>query len=193
MEGLPPSELGTVLLIESGPRAEGEKAIAYLYECGAKELDILTCFPDAPKSFHADRGALISVHSQEARTNRKAFVRDLCSRPYNSVVVLTVGSGVLRNWKLVIAFRTFKRLVLLDRDLEFVSLRRCGWKTLVRFLVNSTAPIRNADIPWDMSDSVLARACEIAVAPFQLGYLVLYTISAHLGRLLRIATRRVPQ
>jgi hypothetical protein len=49
------------------------------------------------------------------------------------------------------------------------------------------------DLHWDISDSVLMRTGEIALAPFQLGYLVLFTVKAHATRWLRVAMRRVPE
>ena len=186
--------LERVLFIESGPRLEGEKALAALYSLGVDRLDLLTCFEDPPQSFDATRGTLLSVHSPQARADRNAFIRELCAGPYTSIVVLWVGSGVLRNWTLAIGARSFKRLLLLDRDGELARMRGSFGKALLKTVTKPLAPIQNAsvELDWDVSDSILSRAGEVALAPFQLGYLILFTARMHAIRFLRMLFRQVP-
>ncbi len=193
MAAVSDDRLKSVLFIESGPRDAGERAIARIYECAAGRLDVLTCFRESPKQFDPSRGSLLSVHSTEARANRGAFVRSLCSRPYTAIVILCVGSGVLRLWALAIGARTLGRVLLLDGELDELTLHRSLRRAIGQAIWRQLAPVRNVDLHWDRLDSALIRGWELLLAPFQLGYLALFTLKTHLARRLRVALKKVPE
>lgn len=176
----------SVLLIESAPRETGEKAVLDLYARGVGRLDILTCFPEAPDAFDHSRGKVLSVHSEQARGKRSAFVQGLCGGQYTSVVILWTGSAILRNWSLAVAARTSKRLQVMDRDLILVPVRLRYAKALAAAFVKPLTP----DINTDALDPLITRALEVMLAPFLLGYLCLFTVHAHLRRSLLLAFRR---
>lgn len=184
--------LQKVLLIESGPRETGEKAVSELYRLGVEQLDVLTCYAGPPEAFDATRGESLSIHSDEAHGNRGLFISNLCARPYTSVVVMWVGSGVLRKWAVVIGGRTLRRLSIMDCDIELVPVRASAWRPLLLAAGKAINPLSNVDLQWGLSDSLLSRAVEVLLAPFQFGFLLAFTAWVHIRRFLRLSLRHMP-
>jgi hypothetical protein len=182
--------LERVLLIESGPRSLGEKALNALYEQGVRRLDILTCYEGIPEGFDPQRGEVISVHGPEARAGRFAFIQTLCARPYSSVAILAVGSRVLRPWKWAVVFRSLSRLLLVDEQMKVFPVAPATTRQMCALMARRLTPARHRN--WGLPEAMLTRACELLLTPFEMVYLVLYTAKVHTARRLRLALRQVP-
>lgn len=168
--------LTRVLLIESSPREVGDIMLARLY--GQLEqpgtVDLLTCYATAPAGFDLGRGRTYSVHQPEAVANRSSFVKSLARGPYDAIVILCAGSGVLAKWKWAILAQTDARVVFADEtgDWFFVSVRNVS-----QLAVLMVRRMHLADIP-----QVLLMAGKWIVAPLTVLWLVLFAIYVHLRR-----------
>ena len=179
--------LRRILLIESGPRETGELLLSRLFVLDGEkpstlQCDVLTCYTTPPDSFGPTRGALLSVHTSEATTNRRAYVNKLASDPYDAVFILCTGSGVLAKWKWAIAAKSKSRLVIADEYGEwfFVAFQNLGQLAvlLVRRLNLASFPL------------LFVAVAKIFIAPFVVAYLALYAAGVHLRRWGRMRKRR---
>jgi hypothetical protein len=172
-----------ILLIESGPRESGEKALNFLYGVkNAAQIDLLTCFSTPPDSFDAARGRVYSVHDREVVENRSRFIAKLAKNPYTLVAVLCTGSPILQRWKWAIAVRTSARLVLMNEEANYFTADVWNLKTARLMLLK-----RLSDRATALAG--LSGLLSWIFAPFTLGYLCLYTGMVHLRRWIRLRNR----
>ena len=124
-----------ILLIESGPRKVTEEILPYLYNVkGAQRIDVLTSYSTPPAAFNFDRGDVYSVHDEEARLNRGAFLRKLASGPYTVLGLLCTGSPILKEWKWRLASRSSARLIVVNDQAKYFGLDIWNLKT-ARFML----------------------------------------------------------
>lgn len=164
--------LGRVLFIESGPRSTGERSIRALYGLGATSIDVLTCFDATPQALQPARGSILSIHSEKARSNRNAFIREIASSPYDNVVILTVGSRIMERWAALVSIRMRNKAMLIDGEGNLNPL------TMRRFASAVGKVLAEAEAG--------KRIAEVMLAPFNLCYLVAYCVYQHTARRIRI-------
>jgi hypothetical protein len=166
-----------ILVIESGPRKVADTFLQHLYQIQKSEqVDLLTCYPGAPKSFNPQRGGVYSVHHPDAKTDRSLFIRRLLAKHYTVVAILCTGDSVLTKWKWVIALRTrAKVLVVNEFDGFFLidrkHLRPAKMMLWIRLGLNQ--PLK------------LHLLGELLLVPFTIGYLALYAGWVHARRVVR--------
>jgi hypothetical protein len=168
--------LRRILLIESGPRETGELLLARLPS--TLQCDVLTCYTTAPTAFDASRGTLLTVHTTEATTNRRAYVNKLASGSYDAIFILCPGSGVLAKWKWAIALKTKARLVIADEYGEWFFVSFQNLSQLAVLLVRRS---NLASFPL-----LLAAIAKLFIAPFVIAFLALYAAAVHLRRWIRM-------
>ena len=181
MRGLaapPEGKLDRVLLIESGTREAGELILSRLAgKAGGAGMHLLTCYDTPPLALSQFQNAeCFSVHAPEAVRDRAKYARQLARGPYDAVIVLATGSGVLSKWKWLVALQTASRLVLADEDGAwfFVTLRNPA-----PLLVLALRLLRVGTVP----ELVVAFFRMLSV-PFVLAYLVAFAIAVHVRRAL---------
>jgi hypothetical protein len=172
--------LRRVLVIESGPREAAELTLARF--AALPYCDVLTCYKTAPEAFDAARGTLFSVHQPDALANRRAFAKKLAHGPYDAIAILCPGSGVLAKWKWMIAAETRARLIIADEYGEWFFVSFHNLPQLAVLLIRRS---NLASLPL-----LLLAVAKLILAPFVIGYLLLYTLVVHLRRMLRLAVRR---
>jgi hypothetical protein len=169
-----------ILLIESGPRESGDKALRFLYGVKrAAQIDLLTCFSTAPDSFDAARGCVYSVHDREVVANRSRFIGKLARNPYTLVAVLCTGSPILQRWKWAIALRTSARLILMNEEANYFTADVWNLETARLMLLK-----RLSDRATALAG--LSGLLSWIFASFTVGYLCLYTGMVHLRRWTRL-------
>jgi hypothetical protein len=174
-----------VLLIESGPRKVTEQFLPFLYEIkGAARVDVLTCYNTPPKAFDFDRGVVYSVNDPEVRRDRAAFVRKLSSGPYTVLALMLTGLPIMTKWKWTLAFRSSARLIAVNEEAKYFGLEIWNHRSMARMLLQRLNPF--ADYTRDSLAAMLIRfLLGLFIAPFTVGYLLLYTGFVHLRRALR--------
>ncbi len=169
---------GKVLLVESCSREEGERALRSV--CDLPEisaLDLLTCYPDAPRQFDASKGTLHSVHQPDAVADRNAFARRLAAGGYDAIVVPCTGSGVLAKWKWNIVARTGSPVVVYDEGELFyadVHHRSALAALLARRLNLGSLP------------HALFAGLKLLAIPFTILFLICFTVDVHVRRWWRL-------
>ena len=171
---------GRVLLIESGPRPAADQFLQQIYGLeGCREVDVLTCFSTPPEAFQSERGQVFFVTDPAIAGNRRQFIRQVASVPYDVVAVLSTDSGILRNWKWAVALLTRAKIVLVRESAEFFFFDY-GYLRQVKV---DFAHFRRKQM------TRLRLAGEVLLMPFMISYLLLYAGQVHLRRLLRNGAR----
>lgn len=174
-----------ILLIESGPRTVTERILPFLYTVkNARHVDVLTCFDSPPDSFDFDRGVVYSVHDEEARRNRGAFIKKLASAPYTVLGLLCTGSPILEKWKWMLAFRSSARLIIVNEEARYFGLEIWNIKTARLMLFKRLNPFADYS-PEGLMQSIGSNVGGLLLAPFTVTYLLLYTAAVHARRWFR--------
>lgn len=166
-----------ILVIESGPRKIADTFLQHLYEVqGSRHVDLLTCYPGAPKSFDAQCGAVYSVHHPDAKSDRSLFIRRLLAKQYTVVAILCTGDSILTKWKWVIALRTKAKLLVVNEFDGFFLVDRKHLRPAKMMLW----------IRLGLHQQVkLHLLGELLLVPFSIGYLALYAGWVHARRAVR--------
>ena len=169
-----------ILLVESGPREAGEKALRFLYEIkNSANVDVLTCFRKAPDSFDPARGIVYSVHDREVVENRTKFIGKLTQKPYSVVAILCTGSPILQRWKWVIAMRTPARLIAVNEEANYFTIDVWNLDT-ARMMLRKRLSGHAAAL------ATLSGLMSWIFAPFTISYLAAYTGFIHFRRWTRL-------
>lgn len=166
-----------ILVIESGPRKIADTFLQHLYEIQkSDQVDLLTCYPGAPKSFDPQRGAIYSVHHPDAKSDRSLFIRKLLAKPYTVVAILCTGDSVLTKWKWVIALRTKAKVLIVNEFDGFFLVDRKHLRPAKMMLW----------IRLGLHQQLkLHLLVELLLVPFTIGYLALYAVWVHARRAVR--------
>ncbi len=172
----------SILLIESGPRSVTEKFLPFLYNSrNPHRLDVLTCYSTPPAAFDFERGAVYSVHDPDARQDRSGFIRRLSTGPYSVLAMLCTGSPILSRWKWMLALRSSARIIVVNEGAQYFGLDIWNLHTLRLMVFRRLNPF--ADYTRESLIAALGSALAgVFLAPFTLGYLLLYTAALHLRR-----------
>jgi hypothetical protein len=166
-----------LLLIESGPREAGEKALRYFYAAKhTAQIDVLTCYSTPPAAFDPARGALLSVHDREVVENRTRFIGKLARTPYTVVAILCTGSPILERWKWAIALKTSARLIAVNEEANYFTVD--VWN------IGSAKLMLQRRL--DITQATFTALLQWLAAPFAIGYLALCTAVIHFRRWTRI-------
>lgn len=177
--GPPRGSLERVLLVESAARESGELLLTQLAgRAGGSRMDVLTCYDSAPAALSSfAHTQLLSVHAPAAVQNRTGYATQLAHQPYDALIVLCTGSGVLVRWKWLLILKTRSRVVFADEFGEsfFVTLRNPG-----PLLVLAIRRTRISSVP-----ELLVWFARMLMAPFVVAFLVFHAILVHVRRLNR--------
>ncbi|MBV9265114.1 MAG: hypothetical protein JO061_02985 [Acidobacteriaceae bacterium] len=174
-----------VLLVESGPRDVCEQVLRLLYtQKTPAQLDLLTCYPTPPAAFLPHCGTVYSVHDRAVRENRSRFIAKLASAGYGVLAIVCAGSPVLQKWKWALALRSPARIVIFNEYMGYFSVDIWNLRSAEKMLAKRLNPFEGKD--WDLHEALLAAAATLAVAPFTLAYLAIYSARTHLRRRARL-------
>lgn len=175
--GPPRGPLERVLLVESAARESGELLLTHLTgRAGGNEMHLLTCYDTPPSALNQfAHTQCLSVHASEAVQNRTAYATQLARAPYDALIVLCTGSGVLAKWKWLLVLKTRSRVVFADEfgEFFFVTLRNPG-----PLLVLAIRRTRISSVP-----ELLLWFGRMLMAPFVLAFLISHAMLVHVRRL----------
>ncbi len=170
-----------ILLIESGSRALLESLIAHLRETWGEDIpiDLVTCYPKAPRGFPPERTRLYCVSNYRGRAGRRRLYRELARNRYSLAGVICSGEPLMTKWKWMLALRLPVKIFIINENGDYFWLDR-GHFSVIR------------DFVYDRSGLAGVGAVRMLVRlfsfPFTLAFLLLYATVAHTRRALRLRT-----
>ncbi len=166
-----------VLLIESGSRSLFENFLPAFYQKhGPRIADLVTCYPGQPDAFQPSRGKVYRVTEYSGRSGRRRLYRELTRRKHEIAVVICSGEPIMTKWKWVLAARLPVKVLVLNENGDYFWLDWGSGRILKSFI------LYRAGLSGAGAVSTLGR---LAVFPFTLSYLILYTAFVHARRRIR--------
>jgi hypothetical protein len=173
-----PPPFSRVLLIESGSRELFEGLLSRLYDFYPQmKADLLTCYAGAPKNFRTDLGVVYRVTDYSGRPLRKRLYEELGAKRYTVVGIICSGEPIMTKWKWVLSARLSGKVFILNENGDYFWLDRGHLANIRHFI------LFRAGLTGSGAVRTLAR---LLLFPFTLLYLILYAVTVHLRRKLRI-------
>lgn len=168
-----------VLLIESGSRALFEDLLPSLYKSRGPRmvLDLVTCYAGQPAALQPGRGRVYRVTDYAGRRGRRRLYKELKARNHDIAVVICSGEPIMTKWKWMLAARLPVKVLVLNENGDYFWLDSGSWRIIRSFV------LYRAGLSGAGAVSTLGR---LAVFPFTLGYLILYTAFVHTRRRIRL-------
>lgn len=167
---IPP--LNNLILVESGDRAVLEKLLPSLYT-HCPYIDVVTCFAGPPVHFVAERGRIYNIAEYGGREGRKRLYAELWAKHYSAVGIVCADQPIMTKWKWAIASSLPGKLFIVNENVDYFWVDRENWKTVGRFAL-FRAGLSGAD--------AVRTLTQLAVFPFTVLYLMLYTAWVHARR-----------
>lgn len=173
---LPP--LDRLLLIESGSRKLLDKFVPHwIASHGRPEImDLVTCYPGQPASFPPEAGAVFRVTEYRGVAGARRLRRELLARGHGVAVVICSGEDIMTKWKLLLAATLPVKVLVLNENADYFWFDRSNLRTIRHFL------LFRAGLTGSTAVRTLA---DLALFPFTLAYLLTYTATVHLRRMMR--------
>ena len=162
-----------ILLVESGPRALGQKALERLRAVFPDaQIDTLCCLPVPPA------GAATAWKVQDHPSGRLGLLRELRRQRHPVAAVLIGGDGIMAPWRWATIACLPSKFLIVNENADFFWLDRGHLGPLTQFLQHRSG----------LGDgSVLRTIQQVAAFPFVLAYLLIYAAYVHTVRAVRIA------
>lgn len=168
-----------VLVVESGSRHLLEELLPGIYDSHPTTLervDLVTCYPGAPRGFDATRGEIHRVTDYSGRRGRKALYRLLRAKGYDIQGIVCSGEPIMTKWKWALALRVPAKLFVLNENCDYFWFDLTEWRTIKRFA------LYRAGLSGAEGVATLAR---LALFPFTFTFLLLFAAYVHARRYLR--------
>ena len=163
-----------MLVVESGSRAVSERLLAALHKHWRAEIDLVTCYPDAPAGFG---GRVYRVTDYQGPAARRRLYRELAGRGYGLTGILCSGEPIMTKWKWALTARLRSKIFVVNEHADFFLLDHAHWRNALRLLRSRTGITGAAAVP---------ALGEWVFFPLTLVYLVLYAGAVHLRRKVRM-------
>ncbi len=165
-----------LLLIESGSRRLLEGVIPLLRSLLGEnlEIDLVTCYPGAPKGVN---GRVLRVTEYGGAAGRAKLWADLSRRDYPIAGMICSAEPIMTKWKWWLAARLKSKCFVINENGDYFWL---DWahRGLIRQFV-----LYRAGLTGSAAAPALIR---FLLFPLTLAYLILYACSVHFRRYLRI-------
>ena len=171
---LPPSS--RILLIESGSRHLVEGVIPLL-RAGfgeAVEIDLITCYPGAPRGCN---GQIFRVGEYGGgAAGRKRLLTEMATRDYRLAGMICSAEPIMTKWKWMLAARLPGKVFVVNENGDYFWMDHANL-AVIRYFI-----LFRAGLTGSGAVRTLAR---VVLFPFSLLYLILYALTVHLRRILR--------
>ena len=170
-----------VLLIESGSRSLIENVLPHLRRQFGDdvEVDLVTCYAGLPAGYDAGT-SVFRVTDYVSPESRAELVRQLKARGYSSAGMICSGEQIMTKWKWMLAFRLPAKFFIMNENGDYFWVHRNNSKIIKRFM------LVRLGLAGEGSLHTIGR---LLVFPFSLLFLVLYALTVHTRRKLRMAFR----
>jgi hypothetical protein len=172
---LPPSS--RILLIESGSRHLIEGVIPFLRAGFGEtlEIDLLTCYPGAPRGCGGQIFRVADYGGGAAGRGR--LLAELSARDYRLAGMICSAEPVMTKWKWWLAARLKAKFFILNENGDYFWFDWERRKTILQFAVYRAGLTGAAAVP---------AIVRFLVFPLTLAYLILYACTVHLRRRIRM-------
>lgn len=170
---LPPSP--RILLIESGSRSLIEGVLPNLRQAfgEAVEIDLVTCFPGAPRGFS---GKVFRVPEYGGAAGRDRLLADLGPQDYRLAGMICSAEPIMTKWKWWLAARLKAKFFVLNENGDYFWMDWSHRHLIAKFAAYRAGLTGSAAVP------ALVR---FVMFPLTLAYLILYAGTVHLKRKIR--------
>lgn len=164
-----------VLLVESGPRELGERAVLKLRQAFGEHtpVDVLHCLADPP----GGAAVVWSVRNHVGSGARWRLLRDLRARRHPAVAILAAGDPIMGPWRWAAALALTGKVLIVNENADFFWLDRGNWRTAVGFLRHRVGL---------GGESTVAALGRLIAFPVAFVYLLAYAGYVHTVRLARM-------
>lgn len=164
-----------MLLVESGPRELGEKAIECLRVAFGREtpIDVLGC----RRTALAGADSYTDVSQARSFSERMAILRRLRKAGFSVAGVLSSGDSTMALWKWVLIAAVPAKFLVLNENVDFFWIDRAHW-------TNAAAMLRQRSGLG--GESTVRAMAWFAAFPFAAVFLLCYAASVHLNRAFRL-------
>jgi len=172
---LPPSS--RILLIESGSRHLIEGVIPHLRTAFGEslEIDLLTCYPGAPRGCD---GQIFRVSDfGGGAAGRSRLLAELAARDYRIAGMICSAEPIMTKWKWWLAARLKAKFLILNENGDYFWFDWARRKTIRRFAAYRAGLTGAAAVP---------AIVRFLLFPLTLAYLILYACTVHLRRRIRM-------
>ena len=171
---LPPSS--RILLIESGSRHLIEGVIPHLRTGFGEdiEIDLVTCYPGAPKGCN---GRVFRIGEYHGGAGRVRLLSDLRAREYGIAGMICAAEPIMTKWKWWLAARIPAKFFVLNENGDYFWFDWERRRTICKFAAYRAGLGGSAAVP------ALIR---FFLFPLTLAYLILYACTVHLRRRIRM-------
>lgn len=172
---LPPSP--RILLIESGSRHLIEGVIPHLRSGfgEAVEIDLVTCYPGAPRG--CDGQVFRISDYRDGAAGRARLLRDLVQREYRVAGMICAAEPIMTKWKWWLTARLPSKVFILNENGDYFWFDWERRRTIAQFAAYRAGLTGAAAVP------ALVR---FFLFPLTLAYLILYACTVHLRRRIRL-------
>lgn len=164
-----------VVLVESGSREITESFLTWLNKNSPEfeHIDLVTCYPGAPRGFDETRGTIHRVHEYRGSARRKELYAKLEMSPPGNCVIVCSGEPIMTKWKWSLAWHANAKVVIVNENGDFFFLDRSNWRNVKGLM------LYRAGLTGGNAVTTLAH---LALFPFTLTYLLLFAAWVHLRR-----------
>lgn len=138
------------------------------------EIDVVTCFPGAPRGASGRIYRVADYRSPEAR---KRLYAELNARGYGAIGVLCSAEPIMTKWKLALAARVRAKALIVNENGDFFWLECRTWRLALHFVLFRAGLTGASAIP------ALAR---LLFFPLAAAYLLAYAGAVHFRRRIRM-------
>jgi len=172
-------EVDRVLLVESGPRELGDRAMAQLQRSFGADtpIDVLGCVP-APLSGAAD---YIDVTPHAGWSARRRLLSSLRKRKPPIAAILAGGDPIMAPWRWAALAWLPSKILIVNENADFFWLDRGHLAALTQFLQHRSGL---------GGESALRTFSRFFTFPFAFVYLLGYASYVHVRRAFRVALAR---
>jgi len=171
-----------LLLIESGSRSLAEGILPHLKTDWAEayQIDLVTCYGGLPQGMPEDT-TVFRVTDYGTPEKRDELMRQLRSRDYAYIGMICSAEPIMTKWKWMLTLRLPAKVFIINENGDYFWIHRENAAilrefALVRLGLEGAGAIRTIG--------------RLLLFPFAVLYLLLYALTAHLGRSLRAFQRR---
>jgi hypothetical protein len=162
-----------ILLVESGPRELGQKAVERLRAVFPEaRIDVLCCIATAPE------GVERAWRVQDHVARRWTLVRELRRERHPVAAVLMGGDAIMAPWRWTLLAALPAKFLIVNENADFFWLDRGHIGPMTQFVQ------RRSGLGDDSTFHALWRVVSF---PFVLAFLLLYAAYVHVTRAMRLA------
>jgi hypothetical protein len=171
--------LTRLLLIESGSRHLSEGLLPHLHGTWgqAVEIDLVTCYEGLPAAWPPST-TVFRVADYNSPEGRRKLIQELRARNHSFAGMICSGQPIMTKWKWLIALRLPAKFFIVNENGDYFWAQRANTRIIRHFM------LVRLGLEGEGSLRTVGR---LLMFPFSLAFLILYALTVHARRKLRMA------